>query len=253
MVAKRRIRSQALRMTSCRSLLMTTGFLVLLTMNLSCGTGTVPIHGAQQQAVEDAPGRWNKFVQFILPSLDDCADVREWMADHRNMFEQVSGKNGVKLSLRRVPAICAVCQDNDWSSSLEDPALLKLLAARRGTDAFILTLNVLAQAGTAADSLLFDDLRNEACGTRWFEIAGRDTVPCAFIHVEATGDMVPGAIVLLGFDHQDDVDARTVLLMPKDNGAGPEFIFKFSKAAIQELNARLDQHAQFRVNNSKRG
>jgi len=187
--------------------------------------------------------------------LDNCAELGEWLAHHREGFERTAEQAGVKLSLRRVPAICAVCQDADWSSSFSDPKLIAALAERRGTDSYVLTVheNAGGREVQNADSTLFSDLRSDSCGPRWLEIVGRDTVPCDFVHVEATGEMVSGAIILLAFEHAEDLDARTVLLMPKQDGSRPEIIFQFSKAAFHELDERLVVNAKYPMNNTKGG
>ena len=102
----------------------------------------------------------------------------------------------------------------------------------------LFVLSVRTRRPLSAYGAMFDSLKADNVIRRWFLMEGTDTVPCVFVQQEATGELVPGIDLLLGFDIRTSSRDQRILF----RGAGlfpHDLYFDYDRSSLRELNDRL--------------
>jgi hypothetical protein len=159
--------------------------------------------------------------------VQDCEELGEWLSEHGALLTAKEERPGLTVELQYRPAACAACAE-DRDGRFEDPALRKRVMELKGAELYVLHWSV---SSTAPDSL--SSLWNEGLQEDLFEVVGLDTLPCAFMHMEAMPAMLPYRSALIGFDRVQDGKDRRILLRDSGKRLGGDIILEFIEGGLQ--------------------
>lgn len=199
------------------------------------GSGTLPT-SAEAVATAEPPALSERISEFFKGELGTCAEFKAWLADHPETMVARDTVDGLELLLRNIDPLVACCDDRDWIADLDDPAFVADDRGRGQSQLFV--LSVRTRRPLSEYGAMFDSLRADNVIRRWFLMEGTDTVPCVFVQQEATGELVPGIDLLLGFDIRTSSRDQRILF----RGAGllpHDLYFDYDRSSLRELNDRL--------------
>lgn len=211
--------------------------ILLAAAGWGCGarTGTP---AADHAAVVDAepPALSDRVSEFFGGEISTCAGLKAWMASHADIMLATDTATGLVLRLRSLEPLAACCDDRDWNAHFTDTTFAAAVRERRRSQQFVLELrSALPRASYAA---ILDSLQAPHATDRWYLVQEGDTVPCVFVQPEATGEIVPGMDLLLGFDAAASFSDRRVVL----RAAGlfvRDLHFDYTGSSLKALDERL--------------
>ncbi len=180
--------------------------LSLLAVGLwSCGvTGDhAPLFLAGRSAVEP----------IVVTAVDGdllCSELYDKCNDELNGLRANVDEGGYSFELSYVPKEVAACRKSgDNGASVMDASARAIDAG--AADQYVLRITSKA-GGPVGDAIDLEQLLGIGVQKRIHAIVGRDSLPCAFAHVESGPGHSPVTSVLIGFDApQNSADRRIVI------------------------------------------
>lgn len=167
--------------------------------------------------VVNKPGFWQDLLDLEPDPFEDCSEVTAWMKEHQEAFQSRIERKEVHVTVQYRPAACMTCLELG-DVPLASAAYTERAVQLARSDQFVLRIQA---PPTKTDIPAVDDTWVD----RIVEIVGRDTVPCAFIHVETMPPGVPFRSVLLGFDRAQDAQDRKLMIRDHDQVLGGDLVF----------------------------
>lgn len=183
-------------------------------------------------AIVNERGFWSGLLGIDPDPIADCGELSEWLAEHPTAFHAHVERPAFTAELQYRPAACMACLEKP-GATFADPWLKERVKALGTTELFVLRLS----PGTGKRELpeITDALQMDIV-----EVAGTDTVPCAFLHAEPLPPGVPYRSVLLGFDRPQDASDRRVVLRDRRGELGGDLVLALPAGAATAYTQALN-------------
>ena len=164
--------------------------------------------------------------------IADCAGLGEWLQDHPGTFDAQVVRSGFKVDLQYRPAACIACGEGATRAFI-DPQFTTRVGELQTSEQFVLRVTRTGEAGGNALEL------KDALVSDIVEVIGLDTIPCSFLHVEATPPNVPFRSAILGFDRPQDGADRRLVVLDRTGRWGGHIILELPPGTLQQYTAAL--------------
>jgi hypothetical protein len=196
---------------------------------VGCGASAVDSAGA------DAPSGKSSFFDlfsFAPDPIADCAGLGEWLQDHPGAFDAHVERTGFTVDLQYRPAACTACGEGS-TLTFTDPQFTTRVGELQASELFV--LRVANRSDVTGDALELTD----ALVADIVEVIGRDTIPCSFLHVEATPPNVPFRSAIIGFDRPQDSADRQLVVLDRTGRLGGHIVLELAPGRLQQFTTAL--------------
>ena len=219
------------------------GWLIPLMVLVGCAAD--PRKSSNEGAAPD-PMEAGGFFDAFVPEISDCEALRQWVAEHPDVFVANNSIAGVELSLRSLDALTTVCDERDWTPRFTDSGFGAMVAQRRNSDLYVLEARFTEAIPGQQAHALIDSLRKADITERWSGTCNGRPIACVFAVEEAIGGIAPGMNLLLGFDGGEGTGAGTIHFNCPLDGVG-DLGFTFDHEGLRALNRRLADQVKYTV------
>lgn len=165
--------------------------------------------------------------------LEDCPGLMDWLRLNPTVLTEKFVGNGFTIVLELQLAECLACKDLPKAKFI-DSNFIKQLADHTGTTAYVMrVVRNSDDKGRSFDPFVKLTERNV------MQVIGSDSIPCAFLHFEASPAMAPHRTALLGFETASGTFARQVLIRDTTGELGGDISFHYSEQGFTRLEKVL--------------
>jgi hypothetical protein len=196
------------------------------------GCGSAQLSGHEVESGSASQGLFGFFHSRPDP-VKDCKALGQWLATHGKDLTAEVERPGFIAKLEYRPAACLACME-DHDALFADSTFIRRVSPLRTTELYVLKIFV----GKAGSDSLYLEL-SESLLPDLVEVVGTDTVPCAFMHVEAMPSMMHYRSALIGFDRPQDGKDRSVVLRDSKRQFGGDLVFGLPKGGVSHYFTAL--------------
>lgn len=203
--------------------------LAMALLGPSCEHAEAAPAPAEAASADEPVGWWSRVSAVFRRSIDDCEDLRDWLADEGRQLRSTVEADGGTWVLTYAPMAARYClADADAYGSVEEPTATILDRGRRSA-MYILEVRPGQDAAWTDDPL--------PTGSVVAEVLGTDTLPCALLHREPLPPSTGFKRYLLGFDRPEDARDRSVVIHRGAAGASAPIVIRLRPGAVQAFEA----------------